>query len=125
MSQYGSHGRGLAGQNFLQILKTYYKGVDVGSYPITIGRDPGAGPPTLFQSFYAPNAQGTLVVRATPELEKLVVHVNDHDLMITGTDLINGVFTRDISPYLLPGVNSVKYNPVGRHGEATVNVNVY
>ena len=125
MSQYGSHGRGLAGQNFLEILKTYYKGVDVGSYPITIGRDPGTGPPTLFQTFYTPNAQGTLVVRATSELKKLVVHVNDHDFMISGADLSSGEFEMDISPYLVPGVNTVKYNPVGRHGGATVNVNVY
>lgn len=125
MSQYGSHGRGLAGQNFLQILKAYYKGVDVGSYPITIGRDPGTGPPTLFQTFYAPSAQGTLAVRATPDLKKLVVHVNDHDFMITGEQLASGVLTLDISPYLVPGVNTVKYNPVGRYGGATVNVNVY
>lgn len=125
MSQYGSHGRGLAGQNFLQILKAYYQGVDVGSYPITIGRDPGTGPPTLFQTFYAPNAQGELVVRATSELKKLVVHVNDYDFVITGDQLESGLFTMDISPYLVQGVNTIQYNPVGRYGEATVNVNVY
>jgi stage II sporulation protein D len=124
MSQYGSHGRGLAGQNFLQILKAYYQGVDVGSYPITIGRDPGTGPPTLFQTFYAPNAQGELVVRATPELKKLVVHVNDYDFLITGDQLASGVFTMDISQYLVQGVNTIQYNPVGRYGGATVNVNV-
>jgi stage II sporulation protein D len=125
MSQYGSHGRGLAGQNFLQILKAYYQGVDVGSYPITIGRDPGNGPPTLFQTFYAPNAQGELVVRATSELKKLVVHVNEYDFLITGDQLAGGIFTMDISPYLVQGVNTIKYNPVGRYGGATVNVNVY
>jgi stage II sporulation protein D len=125
MSQYGSHGRGLAGQNFLQILKAYYQGVDVGSYPITIGRDPGTGPPTLFQTFYAPNAQGELVVRSTSDLMKLVVHVNDYDFVITGDQLASGLFTMDISQYLVQGVNTIKYNPVGRYGGATVNVNVY
>jgi peptidoglycan hydrolase-like amidase len=124
MSQYGAHGRGLANQSFLQILKAYYQGVDVGSYPITIGRDPGTGPPTLFQTFYSANALGTLVVRATPDLKKLVVHVNEHDFMISAADLTDGVFAMDISPYLVVGVNTVKYNPVGRFGEATVNVNV-
>ena len=125
MSQYGSHGRGLAGQTFLQILKAYYQGVDVGSYPITIGRDPGTGPPTLFQTFYAPNALGTLVVRATSDLKKLVVHVNDYDFTISGEELAGGLYTMDISPYLIQGVNTIQYNPVGRDGEATVNVNVY
>ncbi len=125
MSQYGSHGRGLAGQTFLQILKAYYQGVDIGSYPITIGRDPGTGPPTLFQTFYAPNALGTLVVRATPDLKKLVVHVNDYDFMISREQMAGGLFTMDISQYLIQGVNTIKYNPVGRDGSATVNVNVY
>ena len=125
MSQYGAHGRGNAGQNFLQILKAYYQGVDVGSYPITIGRDPGTGPPTLFQTFYAPNALGTLVVRATPDLKKLVVHVNEYDFTISQEELAGGLFTMDISPYLIQGVNTIKYNPVGRFGSATVNVNVY
>ena len=125
MSQYGSHGRGLAGQTFLQILKAYYQGVDVGSYPITIGRDPGTGPPTLFQTFYAPNALGTLVVRATSDLKKLVVHVNDYDFTISGEELAGGLYTMDISPYLIQGVNTIQYNPVGRDGGATVNVNVY
>ena len=125
MSQYGSHGRGLAGQTYLQILKAYYQGVDVGSYPITIGRDPGTGPPTLFQTFYAhPNAQATLVVRSTPDLKKLVVHVNDYDFMISGEDLADGLFTLDITPYIVQGVNTIRYNPVGGEGGATVNVNL-
>ena len=124
MSQYGSHGRGLAGQTFLQILKAYYQGVDIGSYPITISRNPGTGPPTLFQTFYAPNAQGTLVVRATPDLAMLVVHVNDYDFTISAEELAGGLFTMDISPYLIQGVNTIKYNVVGRDGSATVNVNV-
>ena len=124
MSQYGGHGRGLAGQNFLQILKAYYQGVDVGSYPITIGRDPGTGPPTLFQTFYAPNVQGTLVVRSTGGLNKLVVHVNDYDFMILEEELADGLYSVDISPYLVQGVNTIRYNPVGADGGATVNVNV-
>ena len=44
--------------------------------------------------------------------------------MITGDQLAGGLFTMDISPYLVQGVNTTKYNPVGRYGGATVNVNV-
>ena len=53
------------------------------------------------------------------------MHVNDYDFLITGDQLEGGLFTMDLSPYLVQGVNTIKYNPVGRHGEATVNVNVY
>ena len=124
MSQYGAHGRARAGQNFLQILKAYYTGVDIGSYPIDIGREPGTGPPTLKQSFYAPNAVGELAVRAT-DLKKLVVHINDaYDIVLTAEQLSQPLVTVDISQYLVQGLNTIQYNPVGRNGIATINVNV-
>lgn len=124
MSQYGSHGRARSGQNFLQILKAYYTGVDIGSYPIDIGRNPGTGPPTLRQEFYAPNAIGTLVVRGAAEMKNLVVHINDYDIMLSGKQLSQPILEVDISPYMNVGLNTIQYNPVGRYGAATVNVNI-
>jgi stage II sporulation protein D len=124
MSQYGAHGRARAGQNFLQILKGYYTGIDVGSYPIDIGRNPGSGPPTLRQEFYAPNAVGTLVVRGAEGMKKLVVHINGHNLILSAEQLSQPVLEVDLSPYLNVGLNMIQYNPVGRNGTATVNVNI-
>jgi SpoIID/LytB domain protein len=122
MSQYGAHGRGRAGQGFLEILNGYYSDVDVGSYPIDIGRQPGSGPPTLRQEFVAPQARGTLEVRAQ-DLNGLVVHVNElWDIRLTGEELASGVVRVDLSPYLTVGLNVVQYNPVGRDGSATVAV---
>jgi len=122
LSQYGAHGRGRAGQNFLQILKAYYTGVDVGSYPIDIGRNPGSGPPTLRQQFDAPTGRGTLFVRSK-DMKKLVVHLNDtYDITISEAELAAGTVSIDISPYLVTGLNTIQYNPVGRNGTATVNV---
>ena len=57
MSQYGAHGRGKFGQSFIEILQSYYTGVDIGSYPIDIGREPGSGPATLRQEFCAPQGR--------------------------------------------------------------------
>jgi len=122
LSQYGSNGRAKAGQDFIQILKAYYTGVDVGAYPIDVGREPGSGPPTLRQQFSAPNAQGTLVVRPT-DLKGLRVHINGtYDLSFDEADLAVGTVSVDVSPYLLPGINTIQYNPVGRDGGATVTV---
>ncbi len=122
LSQYGSNGRAKAGQNFLQILKAYYTGVDIGSYPIDIGRNPGTGTPTLKEQFYAPNAEGTLVVRATA-LKGLRVHVNGtYDISLDADALAASPVSVDLSPYLVQGVNTVQYNPVGRDGKATVTV---
>jgi len=122
MSQYGAHGRALAGQTFREILHSYYTSVDVGSYPIDIGREPGSGPPPLRQSFQSPEGNGTLEVRATG-LKGLVVHVNDlADVVLGEEDLATGLVRVDLSPYLSPGLNTVQYNPVGRNGSATVSV---
>ena len=121
MSQYGAHGRGRAGQTFLQILKAYYTGADIGSYPIDIGRQPGSGPPTLRQQFYAPNALGTLYVR-NADMRKLTVHINEtYDVTIGEDDLADGEAVVDLAPYLVTGVNTIQYNPTG-HGTATVIV---
>lgn len=124
MSQYGAHGRGRAGQTFIQILKAYYTGVDIGSYPIRIGRQPGSGPPTLRQEFAAPNALGTLEIR-NATFKGLAIHINGtYDIILRQAELADGAESVDLSPYLVPGVNTIQYNPVGRTGSATVNVNV-
>ena len=123
MSQYGAHGRGKSGQSFIEILQAYYAGVDIGSYPIDIGREPGSGPPTLRQQFVAPDAQGTLQIRASADLRGLRVHINGvYDLGFDAADLASGFVEADLSPYLMAGINVIHYSPVGRDGSATVNV---
>ena len=122
MSQYGAHGRGKLGQSFIEILKAYYTGVEIGSHPIDIGRVPGSGPPTLRQQFYAPSQAGTLEIRAT-DLQGLRVHINGlYDLSFDAEQLAAELVTVDLSPYLVAGLNVIQYNPVGRNGSATVNV---
>jgi stage II sporulation protein D len=122
MSQYGSHGRGLAGQTFLQILRTYYQGADVSTYPVTLGNSAKYNQPTPPQTFYAPNAMGTLVVRSTPQLRGLLVQINQQQLTLTQTQLAGGFFSIDISPYLTTGLNTVVYTPLGRSGTSTANI---
>jgi stage II sporulation protein D len=122
MSQYGAHGRGKMGQGFIEILKAYYTGADIGSYPIDIGREPGTGPPTLRQQFVAPSSAGVLQIRAV-NLQGLRVHINGlYDLSFDEAQLASGLVSVDVSPYLVPGLNVIQYNPVGRFGSATVNV---
>lgn len=122
MSQYGAHGRGKSGQTFIEVLKAYYTGVEIGSYPIDIGREPGSGPPVLQQQFFAPSQAGTLEIRPV-DLEGLRVHINGlYDLRFDAAELAADVVSVDVSPYLVPGLNVIQYNPVGRSGSATVNV---
>jgi SpoIID/LytB domain protein len=123
MSQYGAHGRGLAGQNFLQILKTYYTGVDVGTYPVTLRP---AGPTTLTQMFYLPGGQATLVVRGTPDLKRVRVRINKtHSIELVNAFVSEPVVSIDISPYLTSDLNTVDYEVESDTGNATVNVNVH
>jgi SpoIID/LytB domain protein len=121
MSQYGAHGRGRAGQTFLQILKAYYTGIDVGSYPIDIGRQPGSGAPLLRQQFYSPGGAATLYVR-NADIKKLRVHVNEtYDISLDEEELSDGFAAVDLSGLVLPGLNTIQYNTAGS-GSATVHV---
>jgi stage II sporulation protein D len=125
MSQYGAHGRGKMGQGFIEILKAYYTGADIGSYPIDIGSEPGTGATTLRQQFAAPSAAGVLQIRPV-DLQGLRVHINElYDLSFDEAQLASGLVSVDVSPYLVPGLNVIQYNLVGRSGSATVNVVVH
>ena len=57
-------------------------------------------------------------------MKKLVVHINDYDIVLSGAQLSQPVLEVDISSYLNVGLNVIQYNPVGRNGSATVNVNI-
>jgi hypothetical protein len=122
LSQYGAHGRGRAGFGFVEILKAHYTGVDVGSYPIDIGRRPGSGPPTLRQLFVSPSGRGTLEIRPAG-LKGLRIHFNESDdIALDEAQLAEEVVRLDVTPYLVAGSNLVQYNPVGDQGRATVLV---
>ena len=99
-----------------------YTGAEIGSYPIDIGREPGSGPPTLQQQFFAPHRQARWRF-GRPNLKGLRVHINElYHLSFDEADLAADVVTVDISNYLVPGLNVIQFNPVGRLGRATVNV---
>lgn len=123
MSQFGAHGRGLAGQSFIKILKAYYTGIDVSSYPIDIALSPGTGARQLRQSFASPNAKGTLRIAPSGGMQGLAVHINDAcDLRFTETQLTASLIETDVSACLLAGSNVIQYNPSGTHGTARVLV---
>lgn len=125
MSQYGAHGRGLAGQNFLQILRTYYQGTDIGSYPATVRAD-GSGARSISQAFYAPGAKGYLAVRPSADLKGLTVRINGvHEFDLMKKDLPGTLVSVDLRAFLNHGVNTVSYTAIGERGSAIVNVNLY
>src|SRR4029453_7776828 len=110
MSQYGAHGRGKMGQEFIEILKAYYTGVAIGSYPSDIGREARTGPPPMRQQFVAPSTAGVLQIRAV-DLAGLRVHINEtYDLSFEEAQLASGLVSVDVSPYLVPGLNIIQYN---------------
>jgi SpoIID/LytB domain protein len=122
MSQFGAHGRGLAGQSFIQILKGYYTGVDIGAYPIEIRPTSGGGPRQFRQQFGSPNGTGRLRIDASG-MKGLTVHVNDVcDIRFTEADLAGGPIERDISDCVIAGTNVIQYNPTGNSGSARVQV---
>ena len=119
MSQYGAHGRGSAGQNFIQILKSYYTGVDIGTYPVSISSAVGA--PVLSQVFYAPNGNAKLVVNST-RLKRLAFKVNDVWLHTWLNGLAGSQTEVDLSPYLSDGQNTIEFEGLGTFGTASIQV---
>lgn len=120
MSQYGAHGRATAGQLFTQILKTYYQGVDLGTYPVRMkGEWEKGGPHELRQEFYSYNGTGTLVTRNST-VQKLEVYVNDNPVPVGS--LKGPTNTLDLSEYLNVGLNVIEYRVLGNRGLITLNV---
>lgn len=123
MSQYGGHGRASAGQNFLQILKAYYQGVDVGSYPVRIGYASGLST-ELEQSFFVPNGNATIEVR-NATAKRLLITINDDKVIsLLAHQLGDGAESIDISKYVKVGVNKIVYKVISSSGNASVNVNI-
>ncbi|HEX9436929.1 MAG TPA: SpoIID/LytB domain-containing protein [Candidatus Limnocylindria bacterium] len=122
MSQFGAHGRGLAGQSFIQILHAYYTGTDIASYPIDIALKPGSGPRQMTQTFASPNGIGTLRIKPSDGLEGLSVNIGSCALRYDAAALSASMIETDVSACLKPGQNSAQYVPIGTRGKATVLV---
>ncbi len=122
MSQFGAHGRGRAGQSFIQILHAYYTGTDIASYPIDIALKPGSGPRQMTQTFASPNGIGTLRIKPSDGLEGLSVNIGSCALRYDAAALSASMIETDVSACLKPGQNSAQYVPIGTRGKATVLV---
>ncbi len=120
--QYGANGRGRAGQHFGEILTFYYKDTAIGSFPVDIA----ASTRVVRQAFVSPTGAGILELRPGGGIEGLRVVLNDtHDLHFSAADLAVPVLRIDVSAYLVPGANTIQYNPQGKTGAVTALVEVY
>lgn len=101
--------------------RTYYTGVDIGSYPIDIGRGSGTFP-VRTQSFASPTGQGVLEIRPQ-DMRGLVVIFNDESVLRLDEDDLSAPVVRiDVTQYLVAGINQVRYVPLDRNAVATVVV---
>ena len=122
MSQYGANGRGAPASTSAR------------SSPSTT-RTRRSGP----SRSTSPRARGWCVRHSSvrPErassscapgggIEGLRVVLNDtHDLHFSAADLAVPVLRIDVSAYLVPGANTIQYNPQGKTGAVTALVEVY
>lgn len=122
MSQYGAHGRGLAGQTFGDIITFYYQDTIVGSYPVEVRAGNGA----VGQTFSTIDGTGTLQIRDAKKLRGLTVVVNDaRTYRFNARQLSKPLVEKDISAALESGENTVRYVPRGHRGSADVLVAVH
>lgn len=107
MSQWGAGMMSSMGYSYDEILKHYYSGVDITTYPVTLLNEPIKD--TASQTFYAKNNKAVLVVENKFQFSDLTVVINSRQLK---TELAPHPFHPariDLSPYVNKGRNEITY----------------
>jgi len=114
MSQYGAQGRALRGQDFSQILASYYTGIALGSAPMLLR--PGAG----FETRLRVEREATLVVE-NQDLPALGIEIDGRSFVMP-LRLGEERFL-DLSSYVSSGSNRIRLVPIG-DGAALARIEV-
>lgn len=122
MDQWGAHARGRdLGQSAAQILRHYYTGSVVSTYPLKLRRETSVPMREAYrQEFFAPTGRATLVLE-NDGMTNLQLVVNGQVVNLNAARVEPGGVSRfDLSPHLTPGLNEVVYEPLGAPDAAAV-----
>lgn len=120
MSQYGAHGRGLAGQNFIEILKSYYTNVDIGTYPVSVTS--AHDEPNRLQTFYRSASSSARIIIRSNRMHTMVMNINGNEVPVWVPGISSIAHSVDITPYLVTGMNSVEVDVLGNRGSSTLQI---
>lgn len=107
MSQWGAGMMGAMGYSYDEILKHYYSGISVTTYPITLTSESGKESDSVY--FYTKTKKAVLMVENKFQFCELIVAVNSKQLKIELAPHLFKPVEVDLSPYLNRGRNEVTF----------------
>lgn len=107
MSQWGAGMMSSLGYSYDQILQHYYKGISIGTYPVTLTNNPHQD--TATQAFYTKDKKAKLVIENKFQFTDLIVVINSQELKLEISPHLFKPVCIDISKYIVDGVNNITY----------------
>ena len=105
LSQYGAMGMAKKGYTYDQILKHYYTGISIGSYPVECNlRDLKKCKST----FYSPNKNATLILNYSHKPHDITFRINGSDVTISSNKLSKKQGEADLRKWLKKGINTIE-----------------
>ena len=107
MSQWGAGMMSAMGYSYDQILKHYYSGISIATYPVILTNEPGKDTDSVY--FYTKEKKGVLFVENKFRFSELIVVVNSRELRYELAPHLFKPTQIDLSPYMKKGRNEVTF----------------
>ena len=107
MSQWGAGLMASTGKTYDDILRHYYSGISITTYPVILTNE--CGQDTASQNFYANSKNAQLIVENNFQFTDLTVIINAQELKLELAPHLFKPVVFDLSPYMNIGKNNITY----------------
>ncbi|MCR4880889.1 MAG: SpoIID/LytB domain-containing protein [bacterium] len=105
LSQYGAMGMAKRGYTYDQILKHYYSGISIGSYPVECNLKELKN---CKSTFYAPDKNATLILNYPQKPHDITFKINGHEVAISANKLSKNQGEADLRKWIKKGINTIE-----------------
>lgn len=105
MSQYGASGMAKKGYSYDEILKHYYQGISIGSYPVDCDLKKLNN---CKVSFFAPDKNISLILHYEKKPHDLTFKINDSKILVASKDFDKKSGQVNIKKWVKKGINSIE-----------------
>ena len=105
MSQYGASGMAKKGHTYDEILKHYYNGISIGSYPVDCDLKEKNN---CKVSFFAPNKKVSLILHYEKKPHDLTFKINDSKILVASKDFDKQTGQVNLKKWIKKGQNTIE-----------------
>ena len=105
MSQYGASGMAKKGHSYDEILKHYYQGISIGSYPVECNLKEMKNCKT---SFFAPNKKTSLILHYEKKPHDLTFKINNTKILVSSKNFDKKIGQVDLKKWIKKGKNTIE-----------------